>query len=90
MTRKRERLEVIYDFLKIISDHHNSIKPTPLLRKTNLSSQSFSEYLHELISKGLVKEIKDKNKKYITLTDKGFKYLQKYKAILEFIEEFEL
>ena len=89
--RKRERLEVIYDILKIISDHNNSIKPTPLLRYSNLSSSSFSEYYNELILKELLKEITDKKgKKYITLTDKGFSYLEKYSLILGFIDEFEL
>ncbi|MFH1052902.1 MAG: winged helix-turn-helix domain-containing protein [Candidatus Woesearchaeota archaeon] len=91
MNKKRDRLEVIYDFLKIIQDNHNSIKPTPLLRKTNLSSQSFSDYFEEMTSKGFIKEIFDKrNKKYITLTDKGFKFLEKYKYIIGFIKEFEL
>ena len=91
ITRKRDRLEVIHDFLKIINDNHNSIKPTPLLRKTNLSSQSFNEYYGELLTKGFIKEIKDKKeRKYITLTDKGFKYLTKYRYILGFIGEFEL
>ncbi|NMG83749.1 MAG: winged helix DNA-binding protein [Methanosarcinales archaeon] len=89
--RKRDRLEVIYDILKIIRYHNNSIKPTPLLRYSNLSSQSFSEYLNELLEKGLLKEIIDeKGKKFLTLTDKGSKYLEKYKLILGFIEEFEL
>jgi len=89
--RRRDRLEVIYDILKIIRQHHNSIKPTPLLRYSNLSSQSFSEYINELLEKGFVKEITDeKEKKFLTLTDKGFRYLEKYKLILGFIEEFEL
>ncbi len=89
--RRRDRLAVVYDILKIIRQHHNSIKPTPLLRYSNLSSQSFSEYLSELLEKGFVKEITDeKGKKFLTLTDKGFRYLEKYKLILGFIEEFEL
>ncbi|MCD4651672.1 MAG: winged helix DNA-binding protein [Candidatus Cloacimonetes bacterium] len=89
--RRRDRLEVVYDILRIIRQHHNSIKPTPLLRYSNLSSQSFSEYLSELLEKGFVKEITDeKGKKFLTLTDKGFRYLEKYKLILGFIEEFEL
>jgi len=89
--RRRDRLEVIYDILKIIRQHHNSIKPTPLLRYSNLSSQSFSEYINELLEKGFVKEItNEKEKKFLTLTDKGFRYLEKYKLILGFIEEFEL
>lgn len=91
MNKKRDRLEVIYDILKIIQDRHNSIKPTPLLRYSNLSSSSFSDYCKELSEKELIKEIIDKKgKKFITLTDKGFKYLEKYKLILGFIDEFEL
>ncbi len=91
INRKRERLEVIFDFLRIIQENHNSIKPTPLLRKSNLSSQSFSEYLDEMKAKEFIKEMTDeKERKYITLTDKGFKYLEKYRMILGFIEEFEL
>ena len=91
MAKKRDRLEVIYDILRIISEHQNSIKPTPLLRYSNLSSQSFNEYYQELLSKRLVKEIMDKkSKKFITLTDTGFRYLEKYKIILGFINEFEL
>lgn len=91
MNKKRDRLEVIFDILNIIQRHHNSIKPTPLLRYSNLSSKSFSEYMAELLSKGMAKEISnDKGKKFITLTDKGFRYLEKYRTILGFIEEFEL
>jgi len=89
--KKRERLEVIYDLLHIISERHNSIKPTPLLRFSNLSSSSFSEYYDELLAKGFIKEIIDeKEKKYVTLTDKGFRFLEKYSLIRGFISEFEL
>lgn len=88
---KRDRLEVIYDFLRIISENQNSIKPTPLLRKTNLSSQRFNEYLQDLLTKRFIKEIVDKKgKKFITLTDMGFKYIDKYQYILSFIKEFEI
>jgi predicted transcriptional regulator len=91
MKRKRDRLEVIYDILKIIRHYNNSIKPTPLLRYSNLSSQSFSEYISELLDKGFIKEIIDeKGRKFFTLTDKGFEYLEKYKLIIGFIDEFEL
>lgn len=91
MIKKRERLEVIYDILKMIQDNHNSIKPTPLLRYSNLSSQSFSEYINELKKKKFVKIILDsKNKKFVTLTDRGFRYLEKYRTIKNFIEEFDL
>jgi len=91
MSRKRDRLEVIYDILSIIRDRHNSIKPTPLLRHSNLSSSSFGEYYRELLEKELIKEVTDMSeKKYVTLSDKGFSFLEKYKLILGFIDEFDL
>ncbi|NQV08967.1 hypothetical protein HQ529_03900 [Candidatus Woesearchaeota archaeon] len=91
MSKKRDRLEVIHDILNIIQNNHNSIKPTPLLRYSNLSSQSFADYYKELIEKKFIKEVFDKKgKKFISPSDKGFEYLQKYKSILGFIEEFEL
>ncbi len=89
--RKRERLEIIHDILKIISNNNNSIKPTPLLRYSNLSSKSFNDYYKELKDKNLVKEIVDeKERKYVTLTDNGFEFLEKYNYIKGFIEEFNL
>ncbi|KHO44928.1 MAG: hypothetical protein QS99_C0019G0010 [archaeon GW2011_AR4] len=91
MIKKRDRLEVIHDILRVILEHNNSIKPTPLLRYSNLSSQRFNEYFEELVSKGFIREVIDgKGRKAITLTDKGFHYVEKYKAILGFIDEFDL
>ena len=91
MQKKRDRLEVIYDILSLIREKNNSIKPTPLLRFSNLSSQSFNEYISELLEKKFVKEIFDKKeKKFYSLGDKGFKYLEKYEVITGFIDDFEL
>ncbi|MEM1577290.1 MAG: winged helix-turn-helix domain-containing protein, partial [Archaeoglobaceae archaeon] len=88
---KRERLEIIYDILRIIVSHGNSILPTPLLRFSNLSTQNFNRYMNELIEKGFVREIYDEEgRRYYTLTDKGFKFLEKYQKIRELIEEFGL
>jgi predicted transcriptional regulator len=87
---KRGKLEIIKDILKIIKENKNSIKPTPLLRKSGLSSTRFKEYYTDLTEKELIKEITDGKDKYVSLTDKGFKLLEKYKAIVDFIEEFEL
>jgi len=91
MAEKRSRLRIIYDILNMIRNHNNSIKPTPLLRYSNLSSQSFSGYLGELMEKGFIVESRDKrNRKFLTLTEKGFNYLQKYKIMTKFVEEFSL
>jgi predicted transcriptional regulator len=43
------------------------------------------------MDKQLIREDADKKgRKFITLTDRGFSFLEKYGAILGFIEEFEL
>jgi predicted transcriptional regulator len=87
---KRGKLEIIKDMLEVIKRKGNSIKPTPLLRQSNLSSIRFKEYMAEIIEKGFVREIEKEGEKFISLTDKGFKFLEKYKTIVEFIDEFEL
>jgi predicted transcriptional regulator len=89
--KKRGRLEIIRDILKIIQENRNSIKQTPLLRKSNISSSKFKEYFNELTEKGLVKQTKENSReKRISLTQKGFDFLERYKTIINFIEEFEL
>ncbi|MDA3836647.1 MAG: hypothetical protein PF542_03415 [Nanoarchaeota archaeon] len=89
--QKRGRLEVIRDILRIIKDKNNSIKPTPLLRYSNLSSQRFAEYHKELIEKKFIEETEDKKgKKSISLTSKGFKFIEKYSLIVDFIDDFGL
>ncbi|MEM0203989.1 MAG: winged helix-turn-helix domain-containing protein [Archaeoglobaceae archaeon] len=88
---RRNKLEIIHDILRIIASHGNSILPTPLLRFSNLSTQNFSRYMNELVEKGFVREVFDEDgRKYYTLTDKGFKFLEKYQRIKELIEEFGL
>lgn len=89
MPKKRNRLEIIHDILEIIRSHDNSIKPTPLLRYSNMSTHGFGEYYNELLNKEFVREEHDKKgRKFITLTDKGFDFLRKYRSIIGIIEEF--
>jgi len=83
---KRNKLEIIKDILKIIQDSHGLIKITPLIRKSNLSSQGFYQYLDGLIYKKLVL----KTDGHIKLTQKGTNYLERYSSIVGFIDEFGL
>ena len=88
---KRGKLEIIQNILKLIQENRNSIRPTPLLRKSGLSSLRFKEYYQELLEKKLIHEISSKdNEKHISLTELGFKFLQRYSAIVDFIDEFDL
>ncbi len=87
---KRERLEIIRDMLQIVKSNHRGIKPTPLLRKANISSSRFREYYKDLLTKNFIRESNSKKSKRILLTEKGQRFLEKYQTILKFIEEFEL
>jgi len=89
-TKKRERLDVIRDILQTIRQNRE-IKPTRLLYASNLSPQMFKEYINELISKKFIKfDIDEKEKKTFSLTKKGQDFLQEYKVIENFIENFGL
>ncbi len=96
MTRKRERLEVIKDVLESVRANRK-IKPTRLLYASNLSPQMFKEYISELIEKEFIKlEIDDdkksakQEKRFFVLTKKGFEFLQEYKIIEGFVQNFGL
>ncbi|VVB83779.1 Winged helix-turn-helix [uncultured archaeon] len=87
---KRGKLDITYDILKTIQKSNNLIKPTPLLRKSNTSTARFKEYLAELTAKNFVEKTNHKGENFISLTNKGFKFLEKYSTIVNFIDEFEL
>jgi len=86
---KRSKIEIIKDILDIVNKNNNSIKITPLIRKSNLSTTRFNKYYGELITKGLLIE-KIHSGRIISTTQKGLKYLEKYSTIVGFIEEFDL
>ena len=90
MNQKRDRLRVIHDILRAISEKNEKIKPTHILYKANLSHQMLDEYLKDLIERGFVIEIKKKKGKSYALTDKGFNYLNEYKLITGFMDSFGL
>lgn len=86
---KRGRLEIMRDILFILEHNRGSIKPTPLLRRSNLSTARFKEYFGELLSKGFVNVEGDKDRE-VLITEKGRKFIEKYKTIVDFIDEFGL
>ncbi|MDP1695857.1 MAG: DUF4364 family protein [archaeon] len=90
MEKKRNRLEIIRDILKVIRDRNGRIKPTHILYKSNLSYQMMEDYLNELKEKEFITEIKGKKGKTYAITEKGMKYLDKYAIVSEFTESFGL
>lgn len=90
MIKKRERLEVIRDILMAIMKNRE-IKPTRLLYASNLSPQMFKDYINELIKKDFIHlEVDKKGKKLFSLTKKGGEFIQEYRVIERFVENFGL
>lgn len=90
MSKKRARLQIIYDILNAIKEKDGRIRPTNVLYKSNLSNQMFDEYMGDLIAKGFVIENRSKSGKTYSLAQKGFNYLSKYQTILDFTNSFGL
>ena len=66
------------------------IKPTRLLYSSNLSPQMFKEYIGELLKKGFIKEENLKKGRVFLLTKRGNEFLEQYRTIENFIENFGL
>ncbi len=90
MTKKRDRLQIIYDILHVISQRNGQIKPTHILSKSNLSHQMMEEYLTELLQKQFILEQESSRGKTYALNSRGYEYLAKYKVIVEFMQSFGL
>ncbi|VVB80404.1 Winged helix-turn-helix [uncultured archaeon] len=90
MEKKRNRLQIIHDILRVIRERNGRIKPTHILYKSNLSHQMMMEYLEELKQKEFILEIKKEKGKTYVITPKGEKYLSEYSAIKEFANSFGL
>jgi predicted transcriptional regulator len=89
--KKRSRLEVNRDILLEVKNSGNSISPTNLMRKSNLSFQVFEECILDLNSKNfLIKNFPSKkSSRYVYgLSDKGVIFLNKFREFNDFLTEF--
>lgn len=87
-SKRRGKLEIINDMLRSIQNKGGKIKPTHLLYKSNLSHSKMKEYLKELESKGMIQEVEADEKKMITITEKGYQFLQEFERIKTFSDSF--
>ena len=91
MSKKRDHLEIIHDILLVLKDKRGRVKPTHILYKSNLSSQMLKDYLSELLQKRFIIENNEKKgRSTFTLTQKGYDFLNDYKAIKAFTESYGL
>ncbi|MBI4140662.1 hypothetical protein HY485_02375 [Candidatus Woesearchaeota archaeon] len=90
MTERRNKIDIIYDILRVTNDKGGKILPTHLLYKSNLSHQRMKGYVEELKQKRLIDEVKEDTKTFFVITDDGRKFLQQYHQLKEFTEAFGL
>ena len=90
MDKKRNKLQIIHDILVVIKEKNGKIKPTHILYKSNLSHSMMEQYLSDIISSGLAKQIDLKKGKTYEITEKGISYLSEYNLIKNFSESFGL
>ncbi len=90
-TKKRGRLEIVYDIMAAMRDKKDPIVPTHLLYKSNLSHDRLKGYIDELKEKNFITEVADKKgRKRYSLTDEGFKFLENFQQLREFTKSFGL
>ena len=91
MEPKRTRTDISADMLQAIQNKRGNIKPTHLMYKANLSHAQLKSYLEELVEKELVEKTPNSNNNmYISITDKGHKFVQKWNEMKQFEKSFGL
>lgn len=90
MTKKRSRMDIVSDMLRIVNGRDGRIKPTHLMYKANLSHTQMKTYLDELIEKNLVEKNSSEKVNEIVITKKGKEFLLKYIQMKEFENIFGL
>jgi len=90
MNARRNKLDIVNDMLTSINEKGGKIKPTHLMYKANLSHKLLSQYLEDLVSNELVKEVSEGSNKYLVLTEKGVDFLNQFRKMKEFQKSFGL
>ena len=86
---RRNRFQIIIDILEFIF-RKRKVKVTHILYGSNLSYDRLKGYIKELTEKGLIQEIKEKDKTFYIITTKGINFISQAKKIQELTEAFGL
>ena len=81
--KRRDRLYIIAEILEIAKD--GTLK-TQIMYKANLSFSQLNEYLNLLVKLNLLESKQINGRVIYRTTDKGFKYLDNYKEILQLLK----
>ena len=88
MSKRRDKISIIYDMLISIINKGGSIKTTHLLYKSNLSHKRMAPLIEELSQRGLMSTIVNGSKKMHIITDEGRCFVVEYKKMREFVDSF--
>ncbi|PIO08580.1 hypothetical protein COU59_01205 [Candidatus Pacearchaeota archaeon CG10_big_fil_rev_8_21_14_0_10_34_12] len=90
MERKRSRMEIMHDILKIVQERGGEIKKTHLMYKANLSHNQMKLYLADLMKNDLLENKTSGKKQTIGITKNGRNFSIKYAQVKEFEKTFGL
>jgi predicted transcriptional regulator len=91
MTPKKEyrsKARIKIDILRVIKRERGRCGPTRILYGANLSHDRLMKYLNHLKELELIEEVKENDKTFYVLTDKGREFLNEFSRIERFAEAF--
>jgi predicted transcriptional regulator len=91
MTPKKEyrsKAGIKTDILRVIKRERGRCGPTRILYGANLSHDRLMKYLNHLKELELIEEVKENDKTFYVLTDKGREFLNEFSHIERFAEAF--
>lgn len=81
-TRRRDKLYVIAEILEMANE---GIQKTQIMYRANLSFTQVNDYLRLMLRTNILKKIVADGKEIYKTTDKGLKFLQRYREITQLI-----
>ncbi len=91
MMSYRHQVRIVSDILLAVKEgHEDGVGVAQLMRKANISYTRLIKILNELISVGLVEEIRDERSRRYRITYLGLEYLAEYERFSTFARNFGL
>ncbi len=84
----RSKLRIYSDILRTIDRDGGKTRITRLVYGANLPNDRLKEYLNDLISRGLVKDVPREDYSEFALTPAGIQFLQELKRVENFTATF--
>lgn len=80
--KRRDKLHIIAQILEIAKD---STLKTQIMYKANLSFAQLNEYIHFMLSIGLLTKLMENRRETYKTTEKGLNFLQRHTEITELL-----